>query len=522
MWNAVFCGSNDMTSDSSPPPHRAPAAHSAEGLVRRLGRRYLLVLAAVAALIAADQAVIQPLLWRMNVFAPVINLAGRQRMLSQKLAKAALAIQATDDPTVQSRRCGELRAALDEWSKAHAALRDGSTELTIPRIRSRAIDAAWAELEPYFATMHAAATELLDDAASHEARSASVAQLVDHEAPFLSSMEQIVALMEGEAAAELGRLRALAMGIAATILGLIVALGALVVRPATAAIRGQVDELESRVAQRTRELADALQSLRSETQRREQSESRNRALAAELAHADRVESLGRLATGLAHELNQPLGAIANYAEACDATLAGAWNEGAAVRLRGYLDQMKQAALRAGAIVRRIRNFVRPGVGNASAVEMGALINEVVDLCRAEADRLEIEIVVNAAGEPATVHADAIQIQQVLVNLMQNAFQAMAGAPPQRRRLAIAMSTAGGGVQVDVVDRGPGLAGADAQGLFAPFHTTKADGLGIGLSICRSIIEHHQGTIWAKSLPHEGAQFSFVLPLAAAHAEQPVG
>ena len=118
-------------------------------------------------------------------------------------------------------------------------------------------------------------------------------------------------------------------------------------------------------------------------------------------------------------------------------------------------------------------------------------------------------------------ADAIQIQQVLVNLVQNALQAMASAPPQRRRLAIRMSTANDGVQVDVIDSGPGLAEADPEALFAPFHTTKADGLGIGLSICRSIIEQHQGTIWAKSLPLEGAQFSFVLPLAVEHAPQPV-
>jgi C4-dicarboxylate-specific signal transduction histidine kinase len=299
-------------------------------------------------------------------------------------------------------------------------------------------------------------------------------------------------------------------------------LGALVVRPATGTIRRQVDELEARVEQRTRELDDALQSLRDETLRREQTESRNRSLAAELAHADRVESLGRLATGLAHELNQPLGAIANYAEACNATLAHPLDDGVAERLRGYLTQLKQAALRAGAIVRRIRSFVRPGVGHAAPVDMGALIGDVVDLCRSEAERREIEIVVSLSEESAVVHADAIQIQQVLVNLVQNALQAMAASPPQRRRLTIGMAAANTGVQVDVVDNGPGLGGADAEALFAPFHTTKEDGLGIGLSICRSIIEHHRGTIWAKSLPHGGAQFSFVLPLAVAHVEQPVG
>jgi two-component system sensor kinase FixL len=509
-----------MTFDTPPPLHRAPAAHSAEGLVRQLGRRYLLVLVAVAALVAADQAVIQPLLVRMNVFAPVINLAGRQRMLSQKLAKAALAMHATQDTVLQDQRRTELDGALDEWSTAHAALRGGSVKLNIPRIQSPDIDDAWSQLDPHFTAMHAAATVLLGGDADGAAD--AVASLVDHEAPFLVSMERIAALMEGEAAAELGRLRALAMGIAATILGLIVALGAFVVRPATAAIRQQVDELESRVKQRTRELNDALQSLRSETERREQTEYRNRSLAAELAHADRVESLGRLASGLAHELNQPLGAIANYAEACQVTLAGKSDERVAPQLRDHLHQINQAALRAGAIIRRIRNFVRPGMGNAAPVDMGALIGEVVDLCRAEAARSEIEIAVHLPVEPALVHADAIQIQQVLVNLVQNALQAMSAASPQRRRLTIGMATAHDSVQVDVTDSGPGLAGADAQALFKPFHTTKSDGLGIGLSICRSIIEHHQGTIWAKSLPSEGAQFSFILPLAAAHAELPVG
>jgi C4-dicarboxylate-specific signal transduction histidine kinase len=154
--------------------------------------------------------------------------------------------------------------------------------------------------------------------------------------------------------------------------------------------------------------------------------------------------------------------------------------------------------------------------------MSALIHEVIELCRCEAARRDITIAADLPDESVVVFADAIQIQQVLVNLVHNALDAMAECPPQRRRLTIGMTTTMGCVQVDVADRGPGLANVDSESLFAPFHTTKADGLGIGLSICRSIIEHHQGTIWAKSLPDEGAQFSFALPLAAAHAEQPIG
>jgi signal transduction histidine kinase len=153
--------------------------------------------------------------------------------------------------------------------------------------------------------------------------------------------------------------------------------------------------------------------------------------------------------------------------------------------------------------------------------MSALIAEVVDLCRPELARAEVALACELPSDEAVaVTADPIQIQQVLVNLVQNALQAMASAPPQRRRLVLRMAAANDAVQVDVIDGGPGLADADPEILFAPFRTTKTDGLGVGLSICRSIVEQHRGTIWAKSLPLGGAQFSFVLPLATEHALQP--
>lgn len=377
------------------------------------------------------------------------------------------------------------------------------------------------ELQPHFDAMQHAAQQLVSDSDSEDSRQAAVTTLLKHEPPFLVTMDHIVQLMEDQAANELQRLRTLALAVALSIVGLLVGLGAFVVRPATRAIREQVDLLETRVAQRTRELEGALASLRHEIVEREQAESRNRSLAAQLAHADRVESLGRLAAGLAHELNQPLGAIANYAAACDETLAAEREDVARGRLQGYLRHMQQASLRAGAIVRRIRNFVQPSVGNLAKVEISTLVAEVVDFCRPEITRVEVELTLDLPLDDVVfVTADPIQIQQVLVNLVQNALQAMSSAPPQRSRLAIRVAAANGAVQVDVIDGGPGLVDADPEVLFAPFHTTKAEGLGIGLSICRSIVEQHQGTIWAKSLPLGGAQFSFVLPLAAEHALQP--
>ena len=500
---------------------RETLAISADDLVRRVNGRYLFVLLSVAGLIAADQAVIQPLLVRMNVFAPAINLAGRQRMLSQRLAKAGLAIQAADDAATKDGRRAELRNSLAEWSAAHDALQYGGAEVDVLRIHSAAINEEWTALQPHFDMMQRAARNLVRDSEVSESGSAAITMLLDHEAPFLTTMERIVQLMEDQAARELRRLRALALSIAVTIIGLLVSLGRFVVRPAVGAIRTQVEQLEGLVSMRTQELKATLSSLRQEVHERDVMESRNRALAVQVAHADRVKSLGCLAAGLAHELNQPLGAIANYAAACEATLAAAWEDSVPGRLKDLLHKLQQASLRAGAIIRRTRNFVAPGIGNTALVEINSLAAEVVDLCRPEAARMEVELALELPADDVVVMADAVQIQQVLVNLVQNGLQAMTSAPRERRRLTIRVATRNNEVQVDVLDSGVGLADADSEVLFAPFHTTKADGLGIGLSICRSIIEQHQGTIFAKSLPLGGAQFSFILPLAREDALQPV-
>jgi two-component system sensor kinase FixL len=216
---------------------------------------------------------------------------------------------------------------------------------------------------------------------------------------------------------------------------------------------------------------------------------------------------------LAHELNQPLATIANYAEASDVELARFPDEAQTVRVRKYLFRAKQAALRAGQIVRHMRNFLRPNSPATTEVAMRELIREVVDLCHAEADHADAEVLLDLADEEATVLADPIQIQQVVVNLVQNALQAMCDCPLQRRQLVIATSVTIDAVQVDVIDSGPGFASTDSDVVFAPFYTTKHDGLGLGLSICRAIVEEHGGTIWAEAAPSRGAKVSFTLPLA---------
>lgn len=479
-------------------------------MIGRLGARYLFVLLAVACLIVVDQAVIQPLLVRLDRFAPVINLSGRQRMLSQKLTKSALTLErAATESGREASRC-ELESTLNQWTHSHVALQNGAPHQGIQQILSPQILAQWEEIGPHFEAMSAAAAQLIDSQSVVDP--VAVEAIVRHESQFLMIMDHIVKLMESEAAREVRQLRALALGIAATILALILGLGWFVVRPATRTIGAQVDELESRVEERTAELATALSELQNEVSEREKVESKNQQLAAQLAHADRVESIGHLAVGLAHELNHPLGTIANYAEACDVML-NRDEDLHRSKLSSFITQIRDASLRAGKIVRRMRNFVQPNASETRETNVRSLIDEIVALCRPEIEQYQVVVTTELDSDPLWINVDPIQIQQVLVNLVQNAIQAMITTSADKRGITITVAVVADEIRIEVADTGPGFNADDAEHFFAPFTSTKSDGLGVGLSICRSIIENHHGTIWAESGPNGGAVVSFMLPLS---------
>jgi len=492
---------------------------SADILIQQLGARYLIVLALVALLMVVDQSVVQPLLVRLDAYAPAINLAGRQRMLSQKLTKAALALQASGNDTARSVYRAEMRETLEQWSAAQDALLSGDSQRGIWTIQSPDISAQWEVLLPHFKSMRAAATRLIDLAEGHVTSSATtqaVGQIAAHEAAFLSAMDRIVNLMETKAADEINRLRGCALAIAGAVMILLAGLGWFVVRPATQTIRHQVDGLESRIAQRTCELAEALASLRRQIAERAEVESKNKALAARLSHADRVASMGHLSIGLAHELNQPLGAIANYAEVCDLILSQPLEAHKQMRLQDNVNHIKQASLRAGQIVRRIRNYVKPSPSTIAEADVNILVQEVVALCGQEIIQARVELTLELAAEGGIVAVDPIQIQQVLVNLLQNALHSMDGCAAGDRRLSIRTSCNFDTVQIDLLDSGHGFAASDAETIFDPFYTTKGDGLGIGLAICRAIIGNYDGTIWAESKAGNGARISFTLPITRPH------
>jgi C4-dicarboxylate-specific signal transduction histidine kinase len=290
-------------------------------------------------------------------------------------------------------------------------------------------------------------------------------------------------------------------------------LGWFVIRPATHIVRRQVDQLEFQVAARTRELSAALRSLQREVEERQQAEFKTHRLATQLTHAARVSTMGHLTAGLAHELNQPLATIVNYMEASDVEISRSSHHAESQRLQRNLDRAKYAAMRAGQIVRRMRDFVRPHATAIATTDMGSLIWEVIELCKTEIEHAAADVSVELADKPAPICVDSIQIQQVLVNLIQNALQAMHECPVNRKRIRIATSVAIDTVQVDVSDRGHGFKTTDSDQIFAPFYSTKRDGLGIGLSVCRTIVDEHGGEIWAESAPGGGAKVLFTLPLA---------
>jgi PAS domain S-box-containing protein len=230
----------------------------------------------------------------------------------------------------------------------------------------------------------------------------------------------------------------------------------------------------------------------------------------QLAHVSRVSSMGEMASAIAHEINQPLTAITNYAYAVVRLLRS--GQGTGAEALAAMQQVAEEAERAGEVVRRMRSFVRGEEGQVSAADPAALVREVLPMVGAEARQAGVGIELDLVQDLPPVLADRIQIQQVLLNLLRNAIEAIDGANSPRRGVRVALAPAGDGfVEVQVADSGPGLPEANLAQAFAPFFTTKADGIGIGLALSRSIVDAHGGRLWAESRPGEGAVFRFTLP-----------
>ena len=241
---------------------------------------------------------------------------------------------------------------------------------------------------------------------------------------------------------------------------------------------------------------------------RQQTEARLQELQSELVHMSRLTAMGEMASALAHELNQPLSAIANYMKGSRRLLEDRDDEGAAT-LRDAMDKAAEQALRAGQIIRRLRDFVARGESERRVEDVKKLIEEASALALVGAKDKDVRVSFAFDPRGDFVLADKVQIQQVLLNLIRNAIEAMEGA--EKRELVVSTSMVKDNlVEISVSDTGAGISPEIRAQLFQPFVTTKPQGMGVGLSISRTIIEAHGGTIAPRPNPGGGTVFSFIL------------
>ncbi len=244
-----------------------------------------------------------------------------------------------------------------------------------------------------------------------------------------------------------------------------------------------------------------------------QAQRRVRELTAEMVHMSRLTAMGELSSSLAHELNQPLAAVANYTEAARHLLSSAPTP-PPPRVTEFLEKTASQAERAGQIIRRLRSFIEKGTVERVEASLPEMVREAVDLATVGRAAEGVQIIFDLAPALPPVAIDKIQIQQVVVNLVRNAVDVLRGA--ERRVLTVRTAAGKHGYQeVAVADTGPGIAPEIADQLFKPFVTTKTEGMGIGLSICRSIVEAHGGEIWTEPNPGGGTIFRFIVPETAA-------
>jgi C4-dicarboxylate-specific signal transduction histidine kinase len=245
---------------------------------------------------------------------------------------------------------------------------------------------------------------------------------------------------------------------------------------------------------------------------RKRAEEAFREVQLELAHANRVATTGQLTASITHEVNQPITAAVTYALA-----AQRWLSAEPPNFRevdAALSHIVKEGNRAGEVVGRIRGLIKKAPARKDAVAINDAILEVIALTRTEAANNSVSVRTQLAEGLPRVQGDRVQLQQVLVNLIINAIEAMHDVGEEERELLISTRNEPDGVSVEVRDSGPGFTPVALERVFEAFYTTKSGGLGLGLSICQSIIEAHNGRLWASANVPRGASVQFALPAIA--------
>jgi two-component system sensor kinase FixL len=479
-----------------------------EHIAKAFDRKSRLALAVVAILVLGSQAVVQPSLIQLTTDGPLINAAGRQRMLSQRLVKAALMLEGGMAQHANG-ALAELKHVLDLWSASHERLVKRLTA-TGPAVREGiAARHALTGLQPEFSTMRDAAQRMIEAVQENPPDAASIrvalAAILDHEAEYLGRMDRVVGLLETEARARIESFRRIGWVLTGLILAALGAIGLFIFRPATGLIRRQVaalgrarDELEGRVQERTRELESVRE--------------RHRTLVDQLSHVGRTTTLGEMASALAHELKQPLGAIANYAEGC--LIAISAPEPALADVRAALERLREATMRSGRIIERVRQFATRQGPNIEAFDPNRVVNEVVELLGVEARQHGVAVALELAPGLPCLWGDPVQIQQVLVNLVRNSLESLALLQTSKPTLVIqTRMLEQSDVEFAVTDNGEGIPTDRHAQIFDAYFSTRARGMGMGLTISRTIVEAHRGRLEVESDPGVRTTFRFRLPTA---------
>jgi C4-dicarboxylate-specific signal transduction histidine kinase len=281
-------------------------------------------------------------------------------------------------------------------------------------------------------------------------------------------------------------------------------------KQAETALQQARDELQMRVEERTAELKQANEQLMAEMAERRRAEEAYREAQAELARVTRISALGALAASISHEVNQPLAAVVTNADACMMWLSG--EPPNLAEARSAVECIAQEGTRASEVVRHIRAMFTKATPERAAVQVNELIREVGVLMEPEAARNQVALHTDLAADLPAATGDRIQLQQVIVNLILNGIEAMSAVHDRPRNLLIRSQMYDSDkVLVSVRDSGIGIDPKNDRRIFDAFFTTKAQGMGMGLSISHSIIEAHGGRLWAGANADHGATFQFTLP-----------
>ncbi|MBR1173762.1 HAMP domain-containing histidine kinase [Bradyrhizobium sp. KB893862 SZCCT0404] len=256
--------------------------------------------------------------------------------------------------------------------------------------------------------------------------------------------------------------------------------------------------------------AGLISGLLHERRHRRLAEVESRQRLAELAHVNRYSAVGELTTSIAHELNQPLGSILTNTETAELMLRGASPD--MDEIRHILADIRRDDQRASEVIRRLRSVLKKTPFEVRDIELNDTVREAIGLVRALADGRRITLAYTPALVNLHVRGDPVQLQQVVLNLIINAMDAVSDGDMKKREVSVSTVRAGHQAEIRIADTGPGIASADLGSVFNPFFTTKPEGMGMGLAIARTIVEAHHGTIAAENQPWGGALFTIRLPL----------